>query len=60
MLLLQAIIDGCQAVDDFRDGEQVAVVGEFVLLKGVLGDTEIQQVHCRKGKFRTKPGERGE
>lgn len=27
VLLLQAIIDGCQAVDDFRDGQKLTVVG---------------------------------
>ena len=46
VLLLQAIIHRCQAIDDIRDGQQVIVVGELVLLKGVLGHVEVQQVHC--------------
>lgn len=45
MLLFQPIVDGRQAVDDVGDGEEVAVVGEFVLLEGALGNTQIQQVH---------------
>lgn len=47
VLLLQTVIDGCQAVDDVRNRQQLAVVGEFVLLEGALGNTEVQQVHCR-------------
>lgn len=27
VLLLQAVVDGCQAVDDVGDGQQLAVVG---------------------------------
>lgn len=46
VLLLQAIVHRCQAIDDIRDGQHVIVVGEFVLLKGVLGHVEVQQVHC--------------
>ena len=49
VLLLQAVIDGCQAVDDVGNGQQLIVVGELVLLKGVLGHVEVQQVHCRWG-----------
>lgn len=47
VLLLQAVVDGCQAVDDVGDGQQLAVVGEFVLLESVLSHVEVQQVHCR-------------
>lgn len=47
MLLLQAVVDGCQAVDDVGDGQQLTVVGEFVLLERVLSHVEVQQVHCR-------------
>lgn len=47
MLLLQAVVDGRQAVDDVRNGEQLIVVGEFVLLEGVLSHVKVQQVHCR-------------
>lgn len=46
VLLLQAVVDGCQAVDDVRNGQQLIVDGEFVLLKGVLCNAEVQQVHC--------------
>lgn len=47
VLLLQAVVDGRQAVDDIGNGQQLIVVGELVLLKRVLGHAEIQQVHCR-------------
>lgn len=47
VLLLQAVVNGCQAVDDVGDGQQLIVVGELVLLEGVLGHVEVQQVHCR-------------
>lgn len=47
VLLFQAVVDGCQAVDDIGNGQQLIVVCEFVLLKGVLGHIEVQQVHCR-------------
>lgn len=47
MLLLQAVVDGCQTVDDVGDGQQLTVVGEFVLLESVLSHVEVQQVHCR-------------
>lgn len=46
MLLLQAVVDGRQAVDDVGDRQQLTVVGELVLLEGVLGHAEVQQVHC--------------
>lgn len=46
MLLLQAVVDGRQAVDDVRNGQQLLVVGQFVLLKSVLCHVEVQQVHC--------------
>lgn len=45
VLLLQAVVDGRQAVDDVGDGQQLIVVGEFVLLEGVLGNAEVEQVH---------------
>lgn len=47
VLLLQAVIDGRQAVDDIRNRQELIVVGELVLLKGVLGHVEVQQVHCK-------------
>lgn len=47
VLLLQAVVDGCQAVDDVGDGQQLTVVGEFVLFESVLSHVEVQQVHCR-------------
>lgn len=47
VLLLQAVVNRCQAVDDVGDGQQLIVVGELVLLEGVLGHVEVQQVHCR-------------
>lgn len=47
VLLLQAVVDGRQAVDDVGDGQQLIVVGELVLLEGVLGHAEVQQIHCR-------------
>lgn len=47
VLLLQAVVDGRQAVDDVGNRQQLIVVGEFVLLEGVLGHAEVQQVHCR-------------
>lgn len=50
VLLLQAVVDGRQAVDDVGNRKQLAIVGEFVLLKGVLGHAEVQQVHCRWGR----------
>lgn len=46
VLLLQAVVNRCQAIDDVRDGQQLIVVGELVLLEGVLGHVEVQQVHC--------------
>lgn len=46
VLLLQAVVDGRQAVDDVGDRQQLTVVGELVLLEGVLGHAEVQQVHC--------------
>lgn len=46
MLLLQAVVNRRQAIDDVRDGQQLTVVGELVLLEGVLGHVEVQQVHC--------------
>ena len=48
VLLLQPVVDGRQAVDDFRDGQQLIVVGELVLLEGALGHAEVQQVNCRR------------
>ncbi len=50
VLLLQAVVDGRQAVDDVGNGQQLIVVGELVLLEGVLGHAEVQQVHCRRKK----------
>lgn len=47
VLLFQAVVDRCQAIDDVGDRQQLTVVGEFVLLEGVLGHAEVQQVHCR-------------
>lgn len=47
VLLFQAVVDGCQAVDYIRNRQQLIVVCEFVLLKSVLGHAEVQQVHCR-------------
>lgn len=58
MLLLQAVVDGCQAVDDVGDGQQLTVVGELVLLERVLSHAEVQQVHCR-GRMEGK-GRKGE
>lgn len=61
MLLLQAVVDGCQAVDDVGDGQQLTVVGELVLLERVLSHAEVQQVHCRgrmEGKGRKGEGRR--
>lgn len=58
VLLLQAVVDGCQAVDDVGDGQQLAVVGELVLLERVLSHAEVQQVHCR-GRMEGK-GRKGE
>lgn len=40
VLLLQAVVDGRQAVDDVGDG-QLTVVGEFVLLESVLSYIEV-------------------
>lgn len=47
VLLLQAVIDGCQAIDDIWNGQQLIVVCELVLLKSVLGHVKVQQVHCK-------------
>ena len=47
VLLLQAVVDGRQAVDDVRNRQQLIVVCELVLLEGVLGHAKVQQVHCR-------------
>lgn len=58
VLLLQAVVDGCQAVDDVGDGQQLTVVGELVLLERVLSHAEVQQVHCR-GRMEGK-GRKGE
>lgn len=54
VLLLQAVVDGRQAVDDVGDRQQLAVVAEFVLLERVLSHAEVQQVHW--GKRRTMRG----
>lgn len=47
VLLLQAVVNRCQTVNDVRDGHQLIVVCELVLLEGVLGHIKVQQVHCR-------------
>lgn len=46
MLLLQAVVNGRQAVDDVGDAQQLVVVRQPVLLEGVLGHVQAQQVHC--------------
>lgn len=50
VLLFQPVVDGRQAVDDVGDGKEVTVVGEFVLLEGALGNTQIQQVHWKQSE----------
>lgn len=46
MLLLQAVVHGRQAIDDVGDTQQLVVVGQPVLLEGVLGHVQAQEVHC--------------
>lgn len=59
VLLLQAIVDRCQAINDVGDEQHLIVVGELVLLKGVLCHAEVQQVHCRSiGKWKGDGRER--
>lgn len=59
VLLLQAVVNRRQAVDDVGDGQQLVVVGQPVLLEGVLSHVQAQEVHWwaqRPQKRRTNKG----
>lgn len=56
MLLLQAVVHGRQAVDDVGDAQQLVVVAQPVLLEGVLGHVQAQEIHW----WAERPGDRGE
>lgn len=48
MLLLQAVVDGRQAVDDLWHRHQLAVIGQLMLYKSILSHAQVQKVHWKE------------